>query len=108
MPKNSLSKKKDFDQIFKIGQSFYCQFLGIKAVKNNLEFNQLGIVIGLKVSKLAVVRNKIKRQIREIVKKFPDKKHHYDLLVIVKKEILEQSFVDIKEQLLKLYAKIKE
>lgn len=108
MPKNSLSKKKDFDQIFKIGQSFYCPFLGIKARKNELDFNQLGIVIGLKVSKSAVVRNKIKRQIREIVKKLPDRKNHYDLLVIVKREILEQNFVDIKEQLLKLFAKIKE
>ncbi len=107
MPKNSLSKKKDFDQIFKTGQSFYCSFLGIKALKNDLDVNRLGIIIGLKVSKVAVIRNKIKRQIREIVKKFPKKKDNYDFLIIVKKEILNKDFKEIKEEILKLQAKIK-
>lgn len=107
MPKNSLSKKKDFDHVFKSGQSFYCPFLGIKALKNDLEHKRLGIIIGLKVSKSAVVRNKIKRQIREVVSKFPEKDQHYDILVIVKKEVLDKSFEEIKESLIQLYTKIK-
>lgn len=107
MPKNSLSKKKDIDQVFEAGQSFYCPFLGIKALKNDLNHNRLGIIIGLKVSKLAVVRNKIKRQIREVVAKFPKKSQNYDILVIVKKELVDKNFEEIKENLTQLYAKLK-
>lgn len=107
MPKNSLSKKKDFDQTFKTGQSFYCEFLGIKVLKNNLNTNRLGIIIGLKVSKLAVVRNKIKRQIREIIKKeFCFDKQCYDIVVVVKKDIVNKNFNEIKESLINLKLKI--
>lgn len=108
MPKNSLNKKKDFDQIFKTGRSFYCPILGLKFLKNNLNYNRFGIIIGLKVSKIAVVRNKIKRQIREVVKKeFPKKDSFYDIVIIVMKEIVNQDFLTIKKELLILANKIK-
>lgn len=108
MPKNTLSKKKDFDQIFKTGQSFYCPILGIKALKNKLDDNRYGIMVGLKVSKKAVVRNKIKRQIREVLKDWVfSKEGFYDIVVIVHKNILERDFLDIKEALLGLLKKIK-
>ncbi len=103
MPKNTLSKKKDMDQVFKTGLSFYCPVLGLKYLPNTLGFNRLGIVIGLKVSKKAVVRNKIKRQIREIVRKdFPETKTSYDMVIITIKGLEKNSFLEIKETLLKL------
>ncbi len=103
MPKNTLSKKKDLDQIFKTGLSFYCSVLGLKYLPNTLGFNRLGIVIGLKVSKKAVIRNKIKRQIREIVKNdFPKTEISYDLVIIAIKGLETKNFLEIKESLLKL------
>lgn len=108
MPKKSLRKKKDIDQVFKAGLSFYCPILGVKALKNDLNYNRLVIIIGLKVSKSAVVRNKIKRQIRSIVKEnFSDNEKSYDLVVIVMKDIIDKSFIDIKENLLKLLSNLK-
>jgi ribonuclease P protein component len=35
MSKNSLRRNKDFDQVFKTGRSFYCQFFLIKFLENN-------------------------------------------------------------------------
>jgi len=103
MPKNTLSKKKDLDQIFKTGLSFYCPVLGLKYLQNNLGFNRIGIIIGLKVSKKAVIRNKIKRQIREIVRNdFSKTKNSYDIVIITIKGLETKTFLEIKEALLKL------
>ena len=108
MPKNTLSKKKDFDQIFKTRQSFYYQILEIKALKNELKYNRHGIMVSLKVSKKAVIRNKIKRQIREVLKDHRfNTENFYDIVIIVQKDILESNFLDIKEKLEGLLKKIK-
>lgn len=108
MPKKTLRKKKDIDHVFKAGQSFYCPILGIKALKNNLNHNRLAVIIGLKVSKSAVKRNKIKRQIREIIRRdFSNKKNnHYDVVVIVMKDIVDKDFIEIRNSLLKLISKL--
>ena len=108
MPKNTLSKKKDLDQIFKTGLSFYCPFLGLKYLANKLEFNRLAIIISLKVSKSAVVRNKIKRQIREIIRNdLPKIEGFYDIVVIVRKGSETMTFFEIREALLKLTKRLK-
>lgn len=108
MPKNSLRNKKDFDQVFKAGQSFYCPILGIKALKNNLTFNRLGIIIGLKVSKKAVVRNKIKRQIRVIFNKnITELKNNYDFVIIILDKIKEKDFKEIEDSFISTYKRLR-
>ena len=52
---NRLTKQKDFEKVFKNGQSVYDGKLGIKALANNLPENRYGIIISAKVSKKAVV-----------------------------------------------------
>ncbi len=64
---NRLRRKKDFEEIFKKGRSFKESFLVLKILKNNLKVSRFGFVVSQKVSKKAVVRNKIKRRLREIV-----------------------------------------
>lgn len=109
MSKNSLRRKKDFDQVFNFGQSFYCSLFIIKLLKNNLDTNRLGIIIGLKVSKKAVIRNKIKRQIREIFKSEFKKniENNYDIVIIISKNIVDKDFNLIKENFIKLIDKLK-
>lgn len=62
---NRIKKKKDFDFIFKNGRSFKDRFLVLKAAENGLSVTRIGIIVSLKVSKKAVVRNKIRRNIRQ-------------------------------------------
>ena len=62
---NRLTKDKEFDAVFKKGRSSYDKILGVKALKNDLSLNRFGILISVKVSKKAVERNKIRRQLRE-------------------------------------------
>lgn len=65
---NRLKKKKDFEYVFKKGKGFKEDFLFVKLVKNNLKITRFGFVVGYKVSKKAVLRNKVKRRLRETVK----------------------------------------
>lgn len=84
LPKNKrVTKNKEFDLIFKTGRSAYVNLIGVKAVKNKLDKNRLGVLINNKVSKKAVERNRIKRIIKSVFKEkesaFNDR---YDILVI--------------------------
>ncbi|MDP2944598.1 MAG: ribonuclease P protein component [bacterium] len=105
---NRITKDKEFDRAFKTGQSFYTKLFGIKAVGNGLEVNRLGVLISIKVSKKAVIRNKVKRQIREIIQKeLPNLKSGKDLVIIVFSQILDKKFEEIKEALILALKKLK-
>jgi ribonuclease P protein component len=65
---NRLTKKKDFDAVWQKGRSSFDKITGLKVLANGLKENRFGIMVGLKVSKKAVERNKIKRRIREIIR----------------------------------------
>jgi len=65
---NRLTKNKEFDSVWKNGRSSFDAILGVKSLANGLTVNRFGILVSLKVSKLAVERNKIKRRLREIIR----------------------------------------
>ncbi len=65
---NRLKRKKDFEKIFKQGESFKQDFLFLKIKKNNLNISRFAFIVSQKVSKKAVIRNKIKRWLREAVR----------------------------------------
>ncbi|MDQ1283832.1 MAG: ribonuclease protein component [Patescibacteria group bacterium] len=67
--KNRLIKKEDFSSIYRGGKFFAHSNISAKIKKNGLDQTRLGISIGLKFSKKAVERNRIKRQIREAFQK---------------------------------------
>lgn len=66
---NRLSKKHDFDLVFKQGKSVYSPYFVIKVLPNQLGRIRFGIVVSNKVSKRATKRNLIKRRIRAILQK---------------------------------------
>jgi len=95
--KNRLRKTKEIENAFKIGRSFYNNILGFKVIKNDLEESRFCIIISSKVSKKAVVRNKIKRRIRYIINSDLTKiKKSFDIIVIVNKNIIDLDFSDLK------------
>src|SRR3989344_862732 len=70
LPKtNRLRKEKDFGKLFKKGKSFKEGFLILKIVKNDLKESRFGFIVSQKVSKKAVLRNKVKRRLRDIVRR---------------------------------------
>ncbi len=98
---NRIRNNKDFDRIFKTGQSFYGRNLGLKVAPNKEKINRVAILISAKVSRKAVERNKLRRQLRAIISRELAKlKDNYDLLIIVFPPLLEKSFPD-KEELIR-------
>jgi len=103
---NRLTRSQDFKNVFDHGQSGYNQILGLKAVKNNLTTSRFGIIISTKISKAAVIRNQIKRRIREIVKVELKKfNNSYDIVIIARPGIKECNFEAIKKNLLVYFKK---
>jgi ribonuclease P protein component len=105
---NRMGRNKEFDRAFKLGQSFYSRILGVKAVDNDLSISRFGILISTKVSKKAVIRNKIKRQIRAALHgEMPKLKIGKDLAIIVFPQILDKKFQEIKDFVVLSLKKIK-
>ena len=104
-----ISKKKDIEQIFKKGFWVRNKILSLAMVKNNLEKTRFVVTISLKVSKKSTVRNKIKRQINEIIRLNLNKlKPGYDLAIVVtKNDILSKTYQNIDSALNKLFFKAK-
>jgi ribonuclease P protein component len=96
-----LLSDKDFQKIWKRGLSFYTKILGFKVLENNLETSRFGIVVGTKTSKLATARNRIKRQLREIIrekmKKIPP---GYDFIVTALPGALEKNYDELKKDVI--------
>lgn len=68
LKQNRLTKKKDFENVFKKGQGAKSGFLLLKFIPNKLDHTRFAFVVSQKVSKKAVQRNKIKRYLREKVR----------------------------------------
>lgn len=97
---NRLTKNKEFDNVWKKGKSSFDKILGVKALKNDLKIPRFGILVSIKVSKRAVDRNKIKRRIREIVKKhFKELKSGFDIVIIALPSSLNEDFVSFKKSI---------
>lgn len=103
-----LARDKDFEKIFKQGKSSYGKLLGIKTTANQRAANRYGIIISAKISKKSVERNRLKRQISQILKGL-DKSltSGFDLAVVVLPAILGQEFKTIKNELEKVLGKLK-
>ncbi len=70
----------------------------LKKLKNDLEYPRFGFVVSLKVSKKAVIRNKVKRRLREAIRYNLDKiKNGYDVVFFTRKGIEEIDFQGIKQ-----------
>ncbi len=105
---NRLKKKKDFDVVFRKGRSFREDFLSIKIIPNDLEFSRFGLVVGQKVSKKAVSRNKVKRRLREAIRmELPNIKKGVDVILMTSPEIAGKDFLEIEKRIKEIFIKAK-
>lgn len=104
--KNRLTKNREFSSIFKEGRSVYSGSLGLKYFSNDLGVNRVGILVGVKVSKLAARRNLYKRRLRAIFyQENKTLKQGYDLVIVTKPEIKNLSYQDLRKNFNDLLAK---
>ncbi len=108
LPKiNRLTKKKDFEVVFKLGKSVKDGFLLYKTMQNQLPQSRFGFVVSKKISSKAVIRNKIKRRLRQAVENhFKEYKTPFDVVVIALSGIEKKEFLELEEKVAKFLNKI--
>ncbi len=95
-----LHKETDIKTLFANGKSVFDVYCGFKYRKNNLPVSRFAVVVGLKVSKRALERNRIRRQLREIIRLRLDVlKPGYDVLVLVRPDSLGQTYETLESHL---------
>jgi len=105
--KYKLKKDNDFKKVFKQGENYQQEFIKIKVLKNDLAYSRFGFIIGKKISKKAVDRNKIERRLGEIVRlKLKQIKPGFDIVVLVNQEITEKNYQAIEKTLISLFKKV--
>lgn len=85
---NRLRKRRDFERVFSSKPNFSGPFFRFIAVKGQIPISRVGIVVSGKVSKKAVVRNKIRRRIYTLLKPYilgADKTNPLDIVIIALK-----------------------
>lgn len=107
IPKNNrLAAKKDFTRVFAKGRLFRSQGVSLKVCRNGLEVSRFGFVVSNKVSKKAVVRNKIRRRLRVSVgRRLSDITTGFDVAVLVFREVLDLDFKAVDSSVEKLLIK---
>ena len=96
-----VKKNKDFQEIFKNGHSIANrQFIIYKYQNGSVGHFRLGLSVSKKIGN-AVVRNRIKRYIRQSFLELKNEIHPaYDYIVIARKPASEMSFKEVKNSLI--------
>ncbi|MEA2088332.1 MAG: ribonuclease P protein component [Patescibacteria group bacterium] len=106
--KERLQHRRDFDNAFKSSKGVFTKIVGIKFIANGLENSKFGIIVSNKISKKAVVRNRIKRQIREIIRlNLENIKKGFDIVIIIRIGIVGKKYQEIEKNILNIFKKIK-
>jgi ribonuclease P protein component len=101
-------KKREIKEVLKKGRRFYEKNLVLAIKENKKGKLRLGFVLGKKVSKKSVERNKIKRRLREILRKEVkglELKKGKDLVFLPFSGLLKENFLTLKEKVEKILKK---
>ena len=89
-----LRLKSDFEKLRTHGSSRSNFFLVVKSVPNNLNHSRFGFIVSKRISPSSVNRNRIKRIMRDVVKRLP-LRGEQDILFIARKPSLGASHSEL-------------
>ena len=114
LPKaNRLKQRQDFDRVYQSGKRRRATGLHLVALRTSSVVGasgvlpiQVGISISKKVSKRAVVRNRIKRQLKAIVRQLlPRLESGLRMVILVRSEALTYEYGEFLQELEQLLVK---
>lgn len=104
--KNRLKRREDFAQTFSKGAYAGYDGLSIKYASNSLEQSRIGFPVGKNYSKKAVVRNRVRRILREVCgQHLANLKPGFDIIVMIKPQNKNLEFQKTVDELKKVFQK---
>jgi ribonuclease P protein component len=107
LPKNyRLRNEKDIKALFANSKSVFDVGLGMRYKKNQSPQSRFAVVVGTKVSKKAVDRNRIKRRVRGVLEKnIESLKGGYDVVLIARPQALTMDAKELRAVVEKMLIK---
>ncbi|SEF98057.1 ribonuclease P protein component [Caloramator fervidus] len=100
-----IRKNKHFRLIYSRGKSYSDDILVVYIFKNKSNINRLGISVSKKIGK-SVVRNRVKRLIREAFRVNKDKfKVGYDIIFVARSKSAKSNFHEIEKSIFNVLKK---
>lgn len=88
----TLKKKSDFNRLYARGKSCVTPYMVVYCRYNSLGNNRLGYTVSKKLGG-AVVRNRIRRRLREIYRlNSPSLKSGYDIVIVARSKAIEAEY----------------
>lgn len=95
-----LRNNMEFKKVYSGGKNYWNRNLVLYVRKNNMEHSRVGYSITKKIGN-SVVRNKVRRRMKEIYRlEFNNIKAGYDIIIIPKKNIVDISYRDLESAML--------
>lgn len=95
--KHRIRKNMEFKQVYKTGKSYGNRNLVLYISKNKLEHTRIGFTVTKKIGN-AVVRNRVRRMMKEICRlNFHKIKPGYDLIFISKKSVVGMEYDELEK-----------
>ncbi len=102
---NRLKKRKHFNYIYKMGQSKNSQFVKLVFIKSKFKPFKVGFSVSKKIGN-SVVRNKVKRRMKEIIYSFSSNmSDNFNYIFVAKQGIENLNFEKLKQEIKKLIIK---
>jgi ribonuclease P protein component len=98
-----LRKNSEFANVRSRGRAWACELVVLKVVPNGLGWNRYGFVVGKRVG-TAVVRNKVKRRLREIARLTPTEPG-WDMVFIARPGASTASYRELSSAVARLLRK---
>lgn len=100
-----INKAGEYKLVYEKGQKFSGQYIIMYTRENKLPYNRFGFVASKKIGN-AVVRNRVKRQLRSIINEVKDDiKKGYDVVIICRHNISGYTFSLLHKDVLKTLKK---
>jgi ribonuclease P protein component len=95
-----LRRRKDFDAVFRQGRAWHNELLVLRSIPNALDHNRYGFITSKRLGK-AVVRNRVRRRLRESVRVLPANTG-WDVVVSAKARAADSNFQELNRAVVQL------
>jgi ribonuclease P protein component len=82
-----LRRRADFEQVFSSGQFVGGRVIAVRSVSRGEGPTRIGFAIGKRLDTRAVVRNRVRRRLREVLKSLP-LRDGYDVVILGRRPVL--------------------